>query len=82
MINDMAVEETHNEILRSLGRIEGRVESILEQATKTNGRVTKLEEGLTTLKVQEGITTTKITLISAIGGAIGGLILSIFNPFK
>lgn len=78
----MSVEDTHNEILRSLGRIEGKVEGILEQATKTNGRVTKLEEGVTTLKVQEGVTTTKITLIGAIGGAIGGLILSAINPFK
>lgn len=78
----MSIGDTHNEILRSLGRIEGRVESILEQATKTNGRVTTLEGAITTMKVQEGITATKVTLISAIGGAVGGLILSAFNPFK
>lgn len=78
----MSVEDTHNEILRSLGRLEGKLDSVVDQTTRTNGRVTKLEEGMTTLRVQEGITTTKITLISAIGGAVGGLILSIFNPLK
>lgn len=78
----MFVEDTHNEILRSLGRLEGKLDSVVDQTTKTNGRVTKLEEGMTTLKVQEGITTTKITLIGAVGGAIGGLILSALNPFK
>lgn len=78
----MEMQQAHDEIVRSLGRIEGTLQSVLEQATKTNGRVTKLEEGFTTLRVQEGVTTTKVTLISAIAGAVGATILSIFNPFK
>lgn len=72
-------QQVHNEIMRSLGRIEGKIEGILEQATKTNGRVTKLEENVTSLKVTDGITTTKVTLIGALGGAIGGFILSLFK---
>ena len=78
----MSIEDTHNEILRSLGRIEGTLFAVKDEVSKTNCRVTKLEEGMTTMRIQEGITTTKLTLISAIGGAVGGLILSIFNPFK
>ena len=78
----MELQHAHDEIIRSLGRIEGTQQQILEQATKTNGRVTKLEESVTTMRVQEGVTTTKVTLISAVAGAVGATILSAFNPFK
>lgn len=75
-------DKGHDDIIRSLGRIEGTVQSILDQATKTNGRVTRLEEGFTALKVSEGVTTTKFSLIAAISGIVGASIWGLFNPFK
>lgn len=73
-----SIEDTHNEILRSLGRLEGKVDGILEQATKTNGRVNKLEEVTTTLKVQNGVTSTKMGIIGAVAGTIMAGIVSLF----
>lgn len=72
-------KEGHGEILRSLGRIEGKIEGILEQATKTNGRVTRLEESVTTLKVDDGVTTTKVSIIGAVMGAAGGYLISLLK---
>lgn len=70
---------THDDIMRSLGRLEGKIDGILEQATKTNGRVTKLEADVTALKVTEGVTTTKLSIIGIVAGALGGWVLSLFK---
>ena len=76
----MAVDnQVHADIMRSLGRIEGTVQGILDQATKTNDRVTSLEKAVTEMKVTDGITATKLSIIGAISGAIGGFILSLFK---
>ena len=76
----MAVDnQVHAAIMRSLGRIEGTVQGILDQATKTNDRVTSLEKAVTEMKVTDGITATKLSIIGAISGAIGGFILSLFK---
>lgn len=66
---------SHDDVMRSIGRIEGKIDSILDQATKTNGRVTRLEESVTTLKVSDGVTNTKMTLIGSLSGVLGGAIV-------
>lgn len=65
--------------MRSLGRLEGKIDSIFDQATKTNGRVTHLEEDVTTLKVSSGITSTKMGVIGAAAGLLGAWVLSLFK---
>lgn len=71
--------QTHLEIMRSLGRIEGTLNGVLEQATKTNGRVTSLEKSVTEIKVTDGITATKMSIIGVVSGALGGFILSLLK---
>jgi archaellum component FlaC len=71
--------QVHADIMRSLGRIEGTVQGILDQATKTNDRVNGLEKAVTEMKVTDGITATKLSLIGALSGAVGGFILSLLK---
>lgn len=37
------MEDTHNEIMRTLGGLEAKVDTLLGEAQKTNGRITTLE---------------------------------------
>ena len=40
------MEETHNEIMRSLGHIEGGIEGIIDRLDKINGRLDKHDDKL------------------------------------
>lgn len=70
------MEQTHNEILRSLGRLEGKVDGISESISSIDSRTSKLEESVTGLKVSNGITTTKVSILGAIAGAAGSFLVS------
>ena len=64
--------EQHNEIQRSLGRIEGHQEEIIERLNKINGKIIdhdikidKLKTAQTTTKVQLGMIATGASLVIA-----------------
>ena len=71
----MADMEIHNELMRAIGRIEGKIDGILEQATKTNGRVTKLESQISTLTSFKDNLNGKITIIAGVVSIVVGFIL-------
>ena len=55
----------HEEIQRSLGRIEGGVQGIKEELKQLNGRVLKQGEDIVTLQVQQVSLKTKIAILGA-----------------
>lgn len=71
--------ERHDEILRAIGRIEGKIDGILDEAKRTNGRVTRLEENVGSIKVNVGVNTAKLGFIGVVAGLIGSFILKFFN---
>lgn len=68
-----------NEILLMLGEMKGDIKALLVETKRTNGRVTKLEDNFTTIRVSDGIQNTKLGLIATAAGAVGSLILSHFK---
>lgn len=72
--------EIHNELMRAIGRIEGKIDGILEQATKTNGRVTRLEGEINTLQAFKDNLTGKITIIAgAISIVVAFVVKKLFS---
>jgi len=66
----------HDEILYKLGKIEGKLDGILDEAKKTNGRVTKLEEKASLLLVSDGKQNVKLGFIGTVAGSISGLLFN------
>lgn len=66
-MTDCTCKMNHDEINRTLGRLESKVDALLEEAKKTNGRVTKLE----TWKHQS---TGKLTIIGAVAAFVVSLV--------
>lgn len=60
----------HDEIMRAIGRLEGKVDGILIEAQKTNGRVTRLEDANRTHQSFIDNIKGKITIFGAVAGAI------------
>lgn len=76
----MSDMEIHNELMRAIGRIEGKIDGILEQATKTNGRVTRLEDEVNTLQAFKDNLNGKITIIAgAISIVVAFVVKKLFS---
>lgn len=71
--------QPHDKIMYSLGKLESKVDLILDQATKTNGRVTILEKDLSEIKVNQGVTKTKLGIIGAVAGGLMSWVLSLIK---
>jgi len=66
----------HNEIMRALGRLEGKVDGILVEQKKTNGRVSTLEGKMSDLSVMANVNKAKLGIMASAAGTIGGLIIT------
>lgn len=78
VISNMVEHETHSEIMRALGRLEGKVDGILEQATKTNGRVTKLEQDTGEIKQWKSNLMGKFSVITLVLSSISAYLTKRF----
>jgi len=74
----MTNEDRFNRIFEDLGEIKATSIATLEQAKKTNGRVTALETWQEEVKVkvayQKGYTKGRITILVILAGALGAFI--------
>jgi hypothetical protein len=76
----------YERIFQELGELKGITNATLEQATKTNGRVTKLEGRMEKVDVkfaaeggyQKGVSSTKAALIAVLTFILGSIAVPIF----
>jgi hypothetical protein len=69
----------HEEIQRSLGRIEGKLDGLNKRIDVSNGRLIKHEQDLNKLKTGQTILKTKAAIFAA-GGAL--IVLIVFEYVK
>ena len=75
----MSIEDTHNEILRSLGSLSSDVSNIKEQVTYIRSDNKDIRDKVSNLEIESGKTSVKMGIIGAIAGTITAGIVSMFT---
>lgn len=74
------MEQTHNEIMRAIGRIEGKIDGILEQATKTHSRVDKLELDVNALQSFRDNLKGKMVVVASVASIVVSFVVKKLLP--
>lgn len=72
-------ENLHNQIMRALGNLEGKVDGINNRLDVLNGRVAKHDERLGNLDISDSKQNIKLGIIGTVAGLVGSFILSQFK---
>lgn len=79
MENQSLILQNLLDIKETLGKLDSKIDSVHDQATITNGRVTKLEENVSDLKSLEDERKGKNIVWGSIGGLVGALLVAFFK---
>ena len=79
MENQSLILQNLLDIKETLGKLDSKIDSVHDQAIKTNGRVNKLEENVSDLKSLEDERKGKNIVWGSIGGLVGALLVAYFK---
>lgn len=74
----MTMEE-HEGLLRVLGRLEAKVDTLIDSHAELRGDHKDIDRRVTELETHKKVATTVLSLIGAGAGAAGGLLVKFFN---
>lgn len=75
----MSMEQLLNDLNRSVGRIEGKIDGLNDQMADFHIRAQGLEQSVTTLKVSTGVITTKMAVFGSMAGAVGAWLINFLS---
>ena len=70
---------TEDDIKYLLGEINGKLDSIKDRLDKMNGSILRHEDRINTLESFKDNLEGRMSIISALGGFIGGIVTVVFN---
>ncbi len=73
------MKDTIQDVIRGLGRLEGKVDGINTRLDKTNGTLANHDKRINDNEHKIDIMTGKATVIGAIMGFIGATVIAFFN---
>lgn len=78
----MSEELLHNEIMRAIGNLEGKIDGINQRLDVSNGRLSKHDEKIQSLEISRGELKGGSKIFMMFVGAVGALIMFVLSVAK